>query len=142
MYLMSTKIKHPNHLVEKSPWSLLILICIWVLVILIILLDLFRYQYTYVHITKEEQDIKFEVDLLIGEGFIDEAHSLAQEHHIDHWYWWDCTKENNSENADNKSSNNPDDNGDLDKNNSPSNIQIARVKNVEKPRRRWNNYYF
>ena len=139
MYLMSTKIKHPYHLVEKSPWSLLILICNCVLVILIILLDLFRYQYTYVHITKEEQDIKFEVDLLIGEGFIDEAHSLAQEHHIDHWYWWDCTKENNSENADNKFSNNPDDNGtdknkknwDWDKNNSPRNIQIARVKRVE-----------
>ena len=121
MYLMSTKIKHPYHLVEESPWSLLILICIWVLVILIILLDLFKCQYTYIHITKEEQDIKFEVDLLIGEGFIDEAHSLAQEHHIDHWYWWDRIKENNSENAENKPSNNPDDNGDLDKNNNSSN---------------------
>ena len=129
MNLMSTKIKHPYHLVEESPWSLLILICICVLVILIILLDLLNCQYTYIHLTKEEQDIKFEIDLLIGEGFIDEAHSLAQEHHIDHWYWWDRIKENKSENTENKSSSNSDDNGtdknkknrDSDKNNSPSN---------------------
>ena len=46
----------------------------------------FKCQYTYIHLTKEEQDIKFEIDLLIGEGSIDEAHRLAQEHHIDHWY--------------------------------------------------------
>ena len=49
--------------------------------------------------------------------FIDEAHRLAQEHHIDHWYWRDRIKEINSENAEDKSSNNPDDNRDLDKNN-------------------------
>ena len=120
MYLMSTKIKHPYHLVEESPWSLLISICISVLVILIILLDLFKCQYTYIHLTKEEEDIKFEIDLLIGEGFINEAQSLAQEHHIDHWYWWDRIKENNAEKTENKSSNNPEDNGDSDKNNSPS----------------------
>ena len=114
---MSTKIKHPYQLLEESPWSLLILICICVLVILIILLDLLNCQYTYIHLTKEEQDIKFEIDLLIGEGFIDEAHSLAQEHHIDHWYWRDCIKEINSENAEDKSSNNSDDNRDSDKNN-------------------------
>ena len=114
---MSTKIKHPYQLLEESPWSLLILICICVLVILIILLDLLNRQYTYIHLTKEEQDIKFEIDLLIGEGFIDEAHSLAQEHHIDHWYWRDRIKEINSENAEDKSSNNPDDNRDSDKNN-------------------------
>ena len=114
---MSTKIKHPYHLVQESPWSLLILICICVLVILIILLDLFNCQYTYIHLTKEEQDTKFEIDLLIGEGFINEAQCLAQEHHIDHWYRWDRIKENNSENAENKSSNNPEDNGDSDKNN-------------------------
>jgi len=61
--------------------------------------------------------------------FIDEAHSLAQEHHIDHWYWWDRIKENKSENTENKSSSNSEDNGtdknkknrDSDKNNSPSN---------------------
>ena len=117
---MSTIIKHPYHLVEESPWSLLILICISVLVILIILLDLFKCQYTYIHLTKEEEDIKFEIDLLIGEGFINEAQCLAQEHHIDHWYWWDRIKENNSEKTENKSSNNPEDNGDSDKNNSPS----------------------
>ena len=43
--------------------------------------------------------------------------------------WWDRSKENNSENTENKSSNNPDDkwidknnkNGDSDKNNSPDN---------------------
>ena len=116
MYLMSTKIKYPYHLVQESPWSLLILICICVLVILIILLDFFKCQYTYIHLTKEEEDIKFEIDLLIGEGFIDQAHRLAQEHHIDHWYWWDRIKENNPENTENKSSNNPEDNGDSDKN--------------------------
>ena len=120
MYLMSTKIKHPYHLVEESPWSLLILICISVLVILIILLDLFKCHYTYIHLTKEEEDIKFEIDLLIGRGSINEAQCLAQEHHIDHWYWWDRIKENNSEKTENKSSNNPEDNGDSDKNNSPS----------------------
>ena len=93
----------------------------------------FKCQYTYIHLTKEEEDIKFEIDLLIGEGFIDQAHRLAQEHHIDHWYWWDRIKENNSENTENKSSNNPEDNGDSDKNkkngdseknNSPSNTDI------------------
>ena len=36
---------------------------------------------------------------------------------MDHWYWWDRIKENNYEKTENKSSNNPDDNGDLDKNN-------------------------
>ena len=146
---MSTKIKHPYQLLEESPWSLLILICICVLVILIILLDLLNCQYTYIHLTKEEQDIKFEIDLLIGEGSIDEAHRLAQEHHIDHWYWRDRIKEINSENAEDKSSNNPDDNGtdknnkngDLDKNNSPNNTG-ARVEKVEGVKEKWNNYYF
>ena len=41
---------------------------------------------------------------------------LAKEHYTDHWYWWDLIKENNSENAENKTSNNPDDNG-IGKNN-------------------------
>ena len=116
MYLMSTKIKHPNHLVEKSPWSLLILICIWVLVILIILLDLLVSVYLYQYY---KGGTRYQIwswptywRRLYWRGSL-----LGQEHHIDHWYWWDRIKENNSENADNKSSNNPDDNGDLDKNN-------------------------
>ena len=41
---------------------------------------------------------------------------LTKEHYTDHWYWWDLIKENNSENAENKTSNNPDDNG-IGKNN-------------------------
>ena len=117
---MPTKIKYPYPFIWRitvAPANFDLYLC---LVILIILLDLFKCQYTYIHLIKETQDFKFEVDLLIGEGFIDEAHRLAQEHHIDHWYWWDRIKENKSENAENKSSNNTDDNGDPDKNNSPS----------------------
>ena len=105
--------------------------------------------YLYPFNKGEIQDLKFEVDLLIGEGFIDETHRLAQEHHIDHWYWWDRTKENNPENAENKSSNNLDDNG-TDKNNKNGDsdkitvlvIQIARMKKVEGAKEKWNNYYF
>ena len=60
----------------------------------------------------------------------------AKEHYTDHWYWWDLIKENNSENAENKTSNNPDDkwidknkkNGDSDKNNSTDNTDSKGEK--------------